>query len=292
LPNVGKSTLFNALTKQSAESANFPFTTIEPNVGVVPVPDERLEKLAEISQSAKITPTTIEFVDIAGLVKNAHQGEGLGNKFLSHIREVDAIAHVVRFFEDNDIQHVHNQIDPANDVETIKTELELADLATEESMKQKGTNTDHAIPKLSEKPVLYVANMDEEQIKHPDQILTDTFPPDKGGVRGVLPLSIKIEQELVELSAAERTTFLAEYGLKETRYEDISMQLIDIALPFAPLDDPIPYTSPSNKIISSSDSGSIIEMIAWVLGLIFNPSVVAGIEILAVFIIDLSTFIE
>src|SRR5581483_7638094 len=132
LPNVGKSTLFNALTKQAAAASNFPFTTIEPNVGIVTVPDERLEKLTELSESKKTVPTTIEFVDIAGLVKNAHTGEGLGNKFLSHIREVDAIAHVVRFFENGDITHVENRVDPAGDAEIIGTELALADLATVE----------------------------------------------------------------------------------------------------------------------------------------------------------------
>src|SRR3989344_2411167 len=130
LPNVGKSTLFNALTKQAAAARNVPFTTIEPNVGVVPVPDERLEKLRVLSESAKVVPTTIEFVDIAGLVKDAHIGEGLGNKFLSHIREVDAIIHVVRFFENSDIIHVHNAVNPTSDAETINTELALADLAT------------------------------------------------------------------------------------------------------------------------------------------------------------------
>ena len=253
LPNVGKSTLFNALTKQAAESANFPFTTIEPNVGIVSVPDERLEKLAEISKSEKITPTTIEFVDIAGLVKNAHQGEGLGNKFLSHIREVDAIAHVVRFFENGDIQHVDQSVDPARDVETIETELALADLATTEKMLEQATHkakgndkeaqaraavlqkilmhlsdggqardvtlTDEErdvvsdVALLTAKPTLYVANVSEEQLQAPPN-----FPPPAGGSEEAttLPLSVKIEQELVELSDDERLTFLAEYGLAAT----------------------------------------------------------------------------
>jgi len=130
LPNVGKSTLFKALTKNPVDIANYPFCTIEPNVGIVKVPDERLEKLAKMSQSAKIVPTVIEFVDIAGLVKGAAEGEGLGNKFLSHIREVDAIAQVVRVFEDKNITHVHEKIDPQNDIEIINTELILADLDT------------------------------------------------------------------------------------------------------------------------------------------------------------------
>ena len=130
LPNVGKSTLFKALTKNPVDIANYPFCTIEPNVGIVKVPDERLEKLAKMSESAKIVPTIVEFVDIAGLVAGAAQGEGLGNKFLAHIREVDAIAQVVRVFENSDIAHVHNKIDPQNDIEVINTELILADLET------------------------------------------------------------------------------------------------------------------------------------------------------------------
>src|SRR3989338_5330848 len=130
LPNAGKSTLFNALTSASVPAENFPFCTKEPNTGVVYVPDPRLEKLAQIYKSEKILPTMVEFVDIAGLVKNASQGEGLGNKFLSHIREVDAIAHVVRCFEDPDVVHVYGRVDPKEDIEIINTELILADLET------------------------------------------------------------------------------------------------------------------------------------------------------------------
>src|SRR6202012_1327492 len=131
LPNVGKSTLFNALTAtQAAEAANYPFCTIEPNVGRVAVPDERLDVCARMAKSAKIVPTQLEFVDIAGLVRGASKGEGLGNQFLGHIREVDAIAHVLRCFEDSDITHVEGSVDPTSDVETIDTELALADLAT------------------------------------------------------------------------------------------------------------------------------------------------------------------
>src|SRR3989338_7650168 len=128
LPNVGKSTLFNAITKSQEEAANYPFATIDPNVGVVPVPDERLAKLANLEKSEKIVPTTIEFVDIAGLVSGAHKGEGLGNQFLSHIREVDAIMEVVRVFENKDIIHVSGSVDPKRDMETIAIELQLADL--------------------------------------------------------------------------------------------------------------------------------------------------------------------
>lgn len=249
LPNVGKSTLFNALTKQQAEAKNFPFTTIEPNIGVVTVPDSRLTQLATLSKSEKVIPTTIEFVDIAGLVKNAHQGEGLGNQFLSHIREVDAIIHVVRFFNDSNVLHVDNKVDPTSDMATIDTELALADLSTVEKslprakdaakqveMKQGNdklapprlalwqklqthladgqpartlikTDEERALVKelnlLTLKPVLYLANVSEDQLKQ--------------GISGnFLPLSVKIEQELTELNDEERQTFLAEYGLTDT----------------------------------------------------------------------------
>lgn len=246
LPNVGKSTLFNALTKQAAAARNVPFTTIEPNVGIVPVPDERLEVLTKLMKSAKTVPTTIEFVDIAGLVKDAHKGEGLGNKFLSHIREVDAIVHVVRFFSDADIIHVANKVDPTGDAETINTELALADLATTQKLIQnaekvaKGQGVEakdaaaqlvvlkkieailaQGLPardvELSEKereiiqtsalltlkPMMYVANVSESQ-------LHDTY------LENFLPLSIKIEQEIAQMSPEDQEIFLAEYGLKET----------------------------------------------------------------------------
>ncbi|PJA36656.1 MAG: redox-regulated ATPase YchF, partial [Candidatus Zambryskibacteria bacterium CG_4_9_14_3_um_filter_42_9] len=140
LPNVGKSTLFNALTKQGVPAENYPFCTIDPSVGIVPVPDERLDKLAEMSKSKKVVPAVVEFVDIAGLVKGASEGEGLGNKFLSHIREVDAIIEVVRIFEDKEIIHVHDKIDPLFDIEIINMELEMAGI---------------------KKPVLYVVNTSE-----------------------------------------------------------------------------------------------------------------------------------
>ena len=251
MPNVGKSTLFNALTKQAAEAANFPFTTIEPNVGVVPVPDERLEKLAVMHESAKIVPTAIEFVDIAGLVRGAHEGEGLGNKFLSHIREVDAIAHVVRFFDDPNVIHVEGKADPLRDVATIETELALTDLDVVErahknaETKARGQDKEAAaqtiilkkieavlsegkpardvhltekevelvqqLSLLTRKPTLYVANLSEVQIKDPKATadFAKVYQP-------VLPISIKIEQEIIELPDAEQATFLAEYGLTET----------------------------------------------------------------------------
>ncbi len=251
LPNVGKSTLFNALTKQAAAARNVPFTTIEPNVGVVPVPDSRLDVLTKLSESEKTVPTTIEFVDIAGLVKDAHRGEGLGNKFLSHIREVDAIIHVVRFFENADIIHVDNKVNPASDAETINTELALADLATVQKLIQnsektaKGTGVEakeaaaqinvlkkfetqlsQGLPArnvelsekeqeltqgaslLTRKPMMYVANVSEDQLKN--------LPVFEGDLANALPLSVQIEQEIIQLPEDERTIFLSEYGLADT----------------------------------------------------------------------------
>ena len=154
LPNVGKSTLFNALTKKSVLVANYPFATIDPSVGVVAVPDLRREKLAKFSNSKKDVPAAVEFVDIAGLVKGASEGEGLGNQFLQHIREVDAIAHVVRIFDNLNIGHVEGRVDPVADIELINTELAMADMEKEE--KKKATTEEQ--PRLSEKPVLYVLN--------------------------------------------------------------------------------------------------------------------------------------
>lgn len=267
LPNVGKSTLFNALTRQAAASANFPFTTIEPNIGVVPVPDERLEKLATMHKSAKIVPTSIKFVDIAGLVRGAHKGEGLGNKFLSHIREVDAIAHVVRFFNAPNVTHVDDHPDPLRDVDTIETELALADLASLERALENTADAAKAgekgasqrltilerlqthlaaglparthelpekeralivdLPLLTNRPTLYIANVSEEQIGQADEI-TRAFA---AKYSPALPISIKIEQEIVELPDDERATFLAEYGLRETglvRLIKASYQLLDL----------------------------------------------------------------
>ncbi|MGH9856329.1 MAG: redox-regulated ATPase YchF, partial [Acidobacteriota bacterium] len=241
LPNVGKSTLFNALTQQAAQARNVPFTTIEPNVGVVPVPDERLEKLTQLSKSEKTVPTTIEFVDIAGLVRNAHKGEGLGNQFLAHIRQVDAVVHVVRFFELDDVIHVDSTVDPIRDAETINTELALADLATVDSTSlklhgaQKITREDalrlqvrtrvyeqlsqgkpvrdfvftkeeqpcvDELHLLTDKPMLYIANVSETQM----QRVHDATREFVEKVGPVLPLSVKIEQEIVELSEEDKKT--------------------------------------------------------------------------------------
>lgn len=162
LPNVGKSTLFNALTKKGVPMENYPFCTIDPSVGIVGVPDPRLDKLSALSNSRKKLPAAIEFVDIAGLVKGASKGEGLGNKFLSHIREVDAIAHVVRCFEDSTIIHVANKLDPADDIAVIKTELELADMEMLEKHKEKMRGRgkeEQPLQLLATKPVLYVFNV-------------------------------------------------------------------------------------------------------------------------------------
>jgi hypothetical protein len=257
LPNVGKSTLFNALTKQHAPAANFPFTTVDPNIGVVTVPDERLEKLATLSKSEKIVPTAIEFVDIAGLVKGASEGEGLGNKFLSHIREVDAIVEVIRFFPDPNVIHVSGGINPLEDADTINTELALADLKTCESMLSKAkkdaksgktedlaraaalqkyfdalsageparvvslTNAEAEAAKdvklLTQKPILYIANLDEQQIKD----ATGAISAFKNKYPNVVPLSVKIEQELAELPNDEQKIFLTEYGLTHSGMDDL-----------------------------------------------------------------------
>ena len=171
LPNVGKSTLFNALTNAGALAANYPFATIEPNVGIVPVPDERLEVLAKMYDTEKVVPATVEFVDIAGLVEGASKGEGLGNKFLAHIRECQVICHVVRVFEDGDVIRAEGSKDPQHDIDVIRTELELADLETRERVEAKrkknagkGAN-EEVIPYLTEKPVIYMFNVDEKELK-------------------------------------------------------------------------------------------------------------------------------
>ncbi len=215
LPNVGKSTLFNALTKKSVLVANYPFATIDPSVGVVAVPDERLDKLANFSDSAKKVPAAVEFVDIAGLVKGASEGEGLGNKFLSHIREVDAIAHVVRIFEDSEITHVENRIDPMSDIELINMELQLSDM--EKESKKKDTTQEQ--PKISEKPVLYILNkkagghnLDESPTDERWQRLMDYF--EKTNAKYIL-LDAFVEQDLKELAHDDKTDFRREYGLFE-----------------------------------------------------------------------------
>lgn len=187
LPNSGKSTLFNALlSRQIAQVGEYPFTTIEPNTGVVEVPDERLAKLAEIVKPEKVVPAAVEFVDIAGLVKGAAEGEGLGNKFLGHIREVDAIAHVVRAFENPNVSHVHGKIDPQEDIEIVNLELELGGI---------------------KKPTIYVLNVSEKDI----QQTTDNI----GGL-SVIPICAKLEMELAELEPRERKEYLAELGINQS----------------------------------------------------------------------------
>jgi len=260
LPNVGKSTLFKALTKKQVEAANYAFTTIEPNVGVVAVPDERLPKLVKVSNSAKVVPTIVEFVDIAGLVKGAAEGEGLGNKFLSHIREVDAIAQVVRIFDDPDVTHVHGSIDPANDIEVISAELALSDLETiskridsvgrltksgdkdafaevaaltpvKEALEKGEPARSVEIKKddrvflkqlnlLTAKPMIYIANVSEEDYKDPAK---RTAAIERLGVDKDLAttVSAKVESELSELSDDDRIVFLKELGIKQSGLDDV-----------------------------------------------------------------------
>lgn len=257
LPNVGKSTLFNALTASStAEAANYPFCTIEPNVGIVAVPDDRLEKLAKIAVSAKIVPAYIEFVDIAGLVKGASKGEGLGNKFLAHIREVDAIIHLLRCFEDTDITHVHGKIDPLHDAEIIETELIIADLdsverrlASSEKRLKSGDKTlkeqiellqaahrelsqgnpvrnlissydkksIDQLQLLTAKPVLYVCNVLEHEATTGNAFTKIIAEKAKQENTNYVVISSKIEAEIANLDQAEeKTEFLNSLGLDET----------------------------------------------------------------------------
>lgn len=218
LPNVGKSTLFNALTNAGALAANYPFATIEPNVGIVPVPDPRLEVLAKMYDTEKVVPATVEFVDIAGLVEGASKGEGLGNKFLAHIRECQIICHVVRAFEDGDVTHVANSVDPKRDIEVIQTELELADLETREkaeAKRKKNNGKDDpgsAIPYLMEKPVIYMFNVDEKQLGNQElrTKLTEMVAPNQA-----IFVNAKLESEMAGMSAEERREFLQEYGVEE-----------------------------------------------------------------------------
>ena len=220
LPNVGKSTLFNALLKkQQAYVANFPFATIEPNVGVVPVPDERLSKLAEI-YNAPIVPATVEFVDIAGLIAGAHKGEGLGNKFLSHIREVDAICHVVRVFKNTDIIK-EGSVDPKSDFETVKTELDLADLEMKEKHEgKKNANVDE-LPLFSKKPILVVLNVDEEDLKNAKE-LEEKYAGELGvDANQTVAICAKVESELAELSQEEQIEYLKELGVEESGLEKL-----------------------------------------------------------------------
>jgi ribosome-binding ATPase len=254
LPNVGKSTLFNALTQAKIEAANYPFCTIEPNVGVVPVPDQRLQQLAAIVHPEKTIPTTMEFVDIAGLVAGASKGEGLGNQFLAHIRETDAIAQVVRCFDNNDVIHVAGKIDPLDDIETIHTELALADLATAEKVLQrvsksaKGGNKaaiaekiliekvishleiGHAVRRLeldelekqqiksfhliTAKPILYIANVDETGFTN-NPHLDAVCQVAAAENAQVVPVCAAFEAEVSEMDEDDKATFLNELGLNE-----------------------------------------------------------------------------
>lgn len=217
LPNVGKSTLFNALTNAGALAANYPFATIEPNVGIVPVPDARLEVLAKMYDTEKVIPATVEFVDIAGLVEGASKGEGLGNKFLAHIRECQVICHVVRVFKDGDVVRAEGSKDPKHDIEVIQTELELADLETREkaeAKRKKGGKDDAgmAIPYLTEKPVIYMFNVDEDELTDESlkQELSALVAPAQ-----VVFVNAKLEAEMSGMSAEERKEFLREYGVEE-----------------------------------------------------------------------------
>ena len=268
LPNVGKSTLFNSITNAGAECANYPFCTIEPNVGVVPVPDERLDNLAKIYNPQKVTHAIIEFVDIAGLVKGASKGEGLGNKFLSHIRETDAICEVVRCFEDSNIVHVDGSVDPIRDIETINLELIFADLETVEkwidraSKLIKGdkkyqlefdtwkkirdalqagkparsleyTEEEQEVIKdgflLTMKPILYVANVSEEQLSDDnDENVNKVREYAKQDNAEVIKLCVKIEEELSSLSKEDKKEMLEALGLEESGLDKVIKASYDL----------------------------------------------------------------
>ena len=254
LPNVGKSTLFNALTRAEIQAENYPFCTIEPNVGIVPIPDPRLDKLAEIVHPEKVIPTTMEFVDIAGLVEGASKGEGLGNQFLANIRETDAIAHVVRCFENDDIVHVAGKVDPLSDIDIINTELALADMDSVEKsivrtakvaksgdkdarakmlvLEKVKAQLDEGKPVralelekeekaqirdlflLTSKPTMYIANVDENGFENNPRLDAVRKLAEEEGAP-VVPVCASIEAEMVELEEEEKKEFLAEMGLDE-----------------------------------------------------------------------------
>ena len=222
LPNVGKSTLFNCLSNAKAQSANFPFCTIEPNVGVITVPDERLNKLAEIEHPQRVIPTTVEIVDIAGLVKGASKGEGLGNKFLANIRETDAILHVLRCFDDDNIVHVDGRVDPVRDKEIIDTELQIKDLETIDSriakvQKQAQTGGDKQAKIAYDKPVMYVCNVDEASAVNGNKYVDAVREAVKDEGAEILVVAAKIESEIAEFDTyEERQMFLQEIGLEES----------------------------------------------------------------------------
>ncbi len=258
LPNVGKSTLFNAVSRAGAQAANFPFCTIEPNVGVVAVPDRRLDRLAELAQSAKVVPTAIEFVDIAGLVAGASQGEGLGNQFLAHVREVDAICHVVRCFDDDDVVHVEGSVDPERDIAVVDTELILKDLETvakrRDRTKRASKSGDPGIRSQAEqlealhdhladgkpartfagplsdelarelslltvKPVLYAANVAESDLPEGNRYVDIVRSLANTGQSEVVVVSAQVEAELAGLDPEDRSEYLATLGLKQSGLE-------------------------------------------------------------------------
>ena len=220
LPNVGKSTLFNALTNAGALAANYPFATIEPNVGIVPVPDERLDVLAKMYDTDKVVPATVEFVDIAGLVQGASKGEGLGNKFLAHIRECQAICHVVRAFKDDDIVRADNKPEDdiikqaKDDIDIINLELQLADEETKAKIaaKRKKDPGDELIPYLTDKPVIYMFNVDENGLT--DKILQDKLKDLVSPAKAIF-VNAKLEEEMSGMNRDERKEFLESYGVKE-----------------------------------------------------------------------------
>lgn len=228
LPNVGKSTLFNALLKkQVAYVANYPFATIEPNVGIVPVPDARLAKLAEVVKTEKIVPATVRFIDIAGLVKGASTGAGLGNKFLAHIREVDAVCHVVRYFSDPNIIR-EGTVDPKSDFEIIKTELDLADLETQEKRDKKKKEIEEEIPLLAKKPMIVVLNVDEEMLVKAGEIEAK-YAGELGILQDqVIAICAKTEAELVEMSGEEQKEYLQGLGLEKSGLERLVQRAFNI----------------------------------------------------------------
>ena len=269
LPNVGKSTLFNAITNAGAECANYPFCTIEPNVGVVPVPDERLDELAKMYNPEKVTHAIIEFVDIAGLVKGASKGEGLGNKFLSHIREVDSIVQVVRCFEDPNIVHVDGSVNPLRDIETINLELIFADIETVDKRLDRAKKMLKADKKyqaeidvlekikkvleegksartielsdeekdliketylLTMKPILYIANISELDIENPksNELVKQVEEYAKAEKAQVIPLCIKIEEELASLDGEDKKEMLEAIGLKESGLDRVIKASYDL----------------------------------------------------------------
>lgn len=208
------------MKSRQAQASNFAFTTIDPNVGIVNVPDERLQKLAAIAKPEKIIPATVKFIDIAGLVKEAHKGEGLGNKFLSHIREVDAICMVLRCFEDPNVLHVAGKIDPKDDFETIKTELELADLASKEKQEKKDKNDKDSAPLqlLTSKPFIYAANVSESDANLSPEEIIKKFNLEKliTDSRQLIVISAKVEQDLIDLNETEQKEYLESLGLKKS----------------------------------------------------------------------------